>query len=304
MGAAHSESVSRPSMESRSDSHEVFISLVDVFTVLWSGKWIVLSAAVIFAVAANVTSRFLDKQYESSVVVSAVSEDTNGSSFGALGALASQFTGLASLAASGNNHKAESIAILQSETLTTAFIEKNNLLPVLYARKWDSVAGRWKVPKDAPTPWMANRLFKTEVRRTSIDAKNGLLTLTITWKDPSLSAQWANGIVAMANEYIRAKAISDGERNVSYLNEQLAQSNVVAVQNSISSLLENEIKKIMLARGSDEYAFKIIDTATVPERPSSPNPIVWSIVGSTAGILLSSLLVLAFSRRLRRFVFD
>jgi uncharacterized protein involved in exopolysaccharide biosynthesis len=137
-----------------------------------------------------------------------------------------------------------------------------------------------------------------------MDVKTGLLTLTIAWNDPAMSAQWANGIVAMANDYIRAKAISDGERNVSYLNEQLAQSNVVAVQNSISALLENEIKKIMLARGSNEYAFKIIDAATVPERPSSPNPFVWAMVGSIAGLLLSSLIVLARSPRLRRLVFD
>ena len=71
-------------------------------------------------------------------------------------------------------------------------------------------------------------------------------------------------------------------------------------QNSISALLENEIKKIMLARGSAEYAFKIIDAATVPERPASPNPIVWAMVGSIAGILLSSMLVLATSQRLQR----
>jgi LPS O-antigen subunit length determinant protein (WzzB/FepE family) len=300
MGAVQYESVSQSSTESRSNSREEFISLMDVFTVLWSGKWTILLAAVVFAVGANVTSRFLEKQYEASVVVSPVSEETNSSGLGALGALATQFSGLASLATSGNNRKAEYTAILQSEGLTTEFIRQNNLLPVLYAQKWDAAGDHWKVQKDAPTLWMANRRFRTDIRRTSTD-KTGLLTLTITWSNATMSAQWANGIVAMTNQYIRAKAISDGERNVAYLNDQLAKSNVVAVQNSISALLENEIKKIMLARGSEEYAFKIIDAATVPERPSSPNPIIWSIVGSITGLLLASFVILAMSPKVRRF---
>jgi uncharacterized protein involved in exopolysaccharide biosynthesis len=300
MGAAQDEAVSDASLKGRSESGDRVISLIDVFTVLWSSKWVILAATIVVAAGAAVTSRFLDKQYEASTVVSVVSDEGSSSGLGALGAIASQFTGLASFATSNNNRKAEYIAILQSETLTTAFIERNNLLPVLYAREWDGSANRWKKTKDAPTLWMANRLFKASIRKTTIDLRTTMVTLSITWHDAAMSAQWANGIVALANEYIRAKAISDGERNIAYLNEQLAQSNVVAVQNSISALLENEIKKIMLARGSEEYAFKIIDAATMPERPSSPNPLVWAIVGSTVGILVSSLLVLAFSRRLRR----
>jgi LPS O-antigen subunit length determinant protein (WzzB/FepE family) len=300
MSAIKYESISEPPVD-RSDSRGDFVSLLDVFEALWASKWKIVLAAVAAAAIANLASRLLEKQYEASIVISPVSEETSSSGLGAIGALATQFTGLASFATSGNNRKAEYVAILQSEELTTEFIKQNNLLPVLYARNWDAAANQWKVPKNAPTLWIANRLFRTDIRRTSADAKTSLLTMTIAWSNATMSAQWANGIVAMANQYIRAKAISDGERNLAYLNEQLAKSNVVAVQNSISALLENEIKKIMLARGSEEYAFKIIDPATVPERPSSPNPIIWSIVGSIAGILLASLAVLAMSPKLRRF---
>jgi uncharacterized protein involved in exopolysaccharide biosynthesis len=300
MSAAQYEPITERSTKDGSQSRDDYVSLLDVFSVLWTGKWVILLGAVIFGVGAFFASWLPEKRYEASVVVSAISEDTNSSGLGALGALASQLGGLVSLPGTGSSRKAESMAILQSEGLTTAFIQMNNLLPVLYPKKWDPAAKRWKTVKDEPTLWMANRLFKTSIRRVSTDLKTGLLTMTITWSDPTTSAQWANGIVAMANDYIRSKAISDGERNISYLNEQLANSNVVAVQNSISALLENEIKKIMLARGSDEYAFKIIDAATVPERPSFPNPTVWAILGSALGILLTSIAILASSRRLRR----
>jgi uncharacterized protein involved in exopolysaccharide biosynthesis len=41
--------------------------------------------------------------------------------------------------------------------------------------------------------------------------------------------------------------------------------------------LQNEISKMMLARGNDEYALKVIDPATPPERPSSPVPLYWTL---------------------------
>src|SRR4051794_18986615 len=122
MGAAELLS---PSPNTPAESRVQFISLVDIFAVLWSGKWLILSATLLFGAGATFVTRFIQKQYEASVVVSVVSEDTGSSSLGALGALASQFSGLASLANSGSNRKAEYAAILQSESLTTAFIQQN-----------------------------------------------------------------------------------------------------------------------------------------------------------------------------------
>jgi len=49
------------------------------------------------------------------------------------------------------------------------------------------------------------------------DPKTGLVTLSITWNDPNIAAKWANGLVRMANDYLRDQAIEESERNIAYL---------------------------------------------------------------------------------------
>jgi uncharacterized protein involved in exopolysaccharide biosynthesis len=283
-----------PSSESarRLGDVDEFLSVSALVTPWWRARWFIVAVTLVFAVGAAFASRFMPKQYQASVVVAPVAEGSGSSQLGALGAIASQFGGggLASLlGGQSGDRRGEMLAILQSESLTTEFIDRNKLLPILYAEKWDAARNAWKEsdPSKVPTLWKANQLFRKQVRGFSTDVKTGLSSLTITWQDPRRAAQWANGLVALENDYVRRKAIAESERNIAYLNEQLAKSNVVAVQNSISALLENEIKKEMLARGSDEYALKVIDAATVPERASAPITLFWALLGFLCGLLLS-----------------
>jgi uncharacterized protein involved in exopolysaccharide biosynthesis len=266
------------------------LSLADIVVVLWRRKLLIAAVTVACAILAAVGSLLLQKRYDAEVVFMAISEDASGGRGAGLSSLVSQFGGIASLAGlatSGNERKAESLAILQSESLTEEFIKKNNLLPVLYPKQWIAAEGKWKTtdPEKMPTPWKANQLFKKKIRNVNTDVKTGVTTLTISWKDPKVAARWANELVALANDNIRKRTIDEGERNVAYLNQQLQRSTVVAVQNSISSLLENEFKKIMLARGSTEYAFRVLDVAAAPEKASFPSLPLFGVLGAMAGLV-------------------
>jgi uncharacterized protein involved in exopolysaccharide biosynthesis len=167
---------------------------------------------------------------------------------------------------------------------------------VLYAKKWDSTALKWRVtdPKKIPTLWKANRDFK-KIRSVVDDKKANMVVLKITWKNPQQAAKWANDLVQMTNSYLRDKAIQEAERNIAYLNEQAAKANMVEARKSIYSLLETEINKEMLARGRDEYALKVVDPAFVPEKPSSAGPVVLGLLGFGLGCTAAVLMV--FARR-------
>jgi LPS O-antigen subunit length determinant protein (WzzB/FepE family) len=216
---------------------------------------------------------------------------------GSLSSLASQFGGLASLAglsATGDSKKSEFVAYLRSEAITTAYIRENNLLPVLYAKVWNAQEGKWKNvdPDDRPTLWKASQYFREKVRDVELDAKTGLVTVTVTWKDPQLAAQWANGLVKLTNDYLRSRAIAESDRNIDYLNQEAAKTNIVEAKQAIYAILRNEINSAMLARGNEEYAFKIIDAATVPERKASPKPLLWIVVGFVIGCVCAVLFLL------------
>jgi hypothetical protein len=185
------------------------------------------------------------------------------------------------------------VAVLQSDALTERYIEQNNLLPVLYKKEWDVATGRWKAtdPLKMPTLWKANERFKKSIRKVVLEPHSGLVTLAITWTDPRIAAKWANDLVKLTNDYLRRKAIDEADRNIAYLTEQAAKTDVVGIKQAIYSLLQSEISKEMLARGTDEYAFKVLDPAIAPERPSFPMRTISVIVAFIASIAVAMLAV-------------
>jgi uncharacterized protein involved in exopolysaccharide biosynthesis len=235
------------------------------------------------------------KQYEAITVLSPALDEAASSRMGGLGALASQYGGLASLAGlsvGSGGKREESIATLQSELLTERYIEENDLLPVLYASQWDSHSKKWKSTK-VPTVWKANRDFKRRIRDVTDEKKTGLVYLTIKWNDPDLAAQWANDLVKLTNSYLRSKAIQEAERNIAYLNEQAAKTDIVEARRAIYSLLQDEINKQMVARGREEYALKVLDPAVSPEKPTSFGPPTLAALGLLVGFFAAMLFILA-----------
>lgn len=264
------------------------VSLKQLFGVIWSGKWIIIFVTFLCTLLFGVAASVRPKQYEAQSVVAPVA---NGSA-GAIGSVTSQLGGLASLAGinvGADKQETESIAVLQSEALAASYIRDNNLLPVLYAGIWDLNRGEWKA-MDAdrvPTLWKAARYFRSGVRRVKTDSATGLVTVTVTWENPELAAKWANGLVALANEHLRAKAIDESESNIAYLNQEASRTDLVGAKQAIYAILQGEINKAMLARGRTEYAFKVIDPATSPEIHSSPIKLLWLMAGLFFGMLSS-----------------
>lgn len=271
--------------------------LAEQFAALWRRKWLVLACALLGAVIAGGIAFTMPRQYEATVVMMPLADSTSGGQLAGLGSLASSFGGLASLAGlsiGDSARKQESVAVLQSEVLTEMYVQRNNLLPVLFYRKWNAQTHTWNVtdPKKVPTLWKANEFFKSHVRQINSNSKTGMVTMTITWEDAELAAKWANDLVRLTNEYMRNRAIQESERNINFLSEEATKTNLVEARQAVYSVLQTEINKEMLARGRDEYALKVVDPAVAPERAASPQKAVWVVVGALAGLLLGGGFVL------------
>ena len=278
------------------------ISLRDILVIIGRGKWLIAGVSLAFGLAAGAASFLAPELYVAVSVVAPVAPAQSGGGSG-LGALASQFGGLASLAGiatPGDSKKSESIAVLQSEALTEKYVRDNNLLPILFKDKWDSERQRWITanPKKIPTPWLANDYFKKKIRSVANDTKTGLVTLSITWTDPKVAATWANDLIRLTNENLRARAIRESEANIAYLTDQANKNNEIVVKQAIFSSLEGEINKIMIAKGSEEFAFRVLDPAVPPEKRASPQRVVWTIVGFLGGLTLSTLVVFYRNKQL------
>jgi len=147
----------------------------------------------------------------------------------------------------------------------------------------------------APTPDEVFRAFD-EVRSVTEDKDTGLVTLTIEWYDPNLAARWANEYVKAANEYIRAQKIQEAQQSLQYLSQQIQQTSVAEMHSALYRLVEDELKQSMVANVRDQYAFKVIDPATVPERRAWPKVGLLLATGVFGGLMLGIAIILVENR--------
>ncbi len=206
----------------------------------------------------------------------------------------SQLSGLASIAgvnlSRGDNQ--QPLAVLKSKSLVGSYIDSNNLVPIIFAENWDAKTGSWLVDEErVPDILDAVSRFDEDVRQISDDKKSGLITLRVVWHDPETAARWANELVQAANARLRAQALADAERNVSYLQREIASTGVVTLQESLGKVLESEMQKLLLARGNEEFAFKIIDKATPPKKRYRPYRALVLLFSAFVGLLFASLAV-------------
>jgi uncharacterized protein involved in exopolysaccharide biosynthesis len=182
-----------------------------------------------------------------------------------------QSGGLASLAGlaginldAADDFRRESLALLTSRDFTIHFIQEENLLPLLYASKWDSTLGRWRTGQPEPTIDQALELFDRNIRSVSEDRRNGLTLVSIEWTDRSLAAKWANELVERANAELRQRTMQNSQRSLEFLRRELAKTTETELQQTLYRLMEAELKRNMLAAVREDYAFRVIDTARVP----------------------------------------
>jgi len=260
--------------------------------VLWAGRFKILVLSLLFGLVGLGYSLLAQSWYRAEILLIPNERDP----VSGIASQLSQFGGLASLAGitmGASKDKVTPIAVLKSRDFARAFIEDEKLLTVLFSRKWDSDALRWKVDPDrAPDIRDAVKFFQKRVLRISEDRKTGLVTLAVDWTDPVLAASWASSLVVRVNEQARQRALADAERNIAFLQKELSSTNLVSMQQSIGRLLEAELQKLMLARGAEEYSFRVIDAAEVPKRRIRPQRTLLILVSILVGALIGAGFVL------------
>ena len=217
-----------------------------------------------------------------------------------------QLSGLASLAGItvGAAGSQEAVAVLKSRNFARDFITDFKLLPVLLASRWDAKTGQWKKSTFGETPDIRDGVtyFIESVRMVNEDKKAGLVTLAIRWKDPDVAASWANTLVKRLNDRMRDTAVAEANRNIEYLQQEMVATNLLSLQQSVGRVLEAEMQKLMLARGNDEFAFKVVDQATPPKEPSWPKWLLVTLVAFIAGCVVSALvIVVRYARSMKLF---
>ena len=272
---------------------------IRIFCEAWSRRLLVLIVTLLFGVAGASFSLFATPWYRAQVSLLPAQGQSAQGLAGQLGAL-SGLAGLAGMSVGAGN-RVEPLAILRSHDFLRRFIIKNRLEPELLPEKWDIGKRDWKVLSVGKTFDVRDAVdyFEKHVFRVGEDKKSGLVVLTVDWRDPVVAAAWANAISAEINELTRDQAISEASESINYLKAELAAAPQVALQQSISKLMESQLQTMMLARGRNEYSFKVIDRAEPPKYRFYPQRLLFALGSLALGGCLAICYVALFPRRRR-----
>lgn len=263
------------------------LDLVELWAILWMHRWLIVSITVLSFLLSIPYALSLTERYRVEMLLAPAAERSGPGIGDGLGGLAA----LAGVSVGGGD-SAKPLAILTSRAFLRTFIEDNDLLEIIFADMWDAQEERWAVDDPGDYPDMRDAIRRLQnAMSVREDSATRLVTLELTWTDPVLAAEWANALVSRLNSHMRRQALEDAELNVAYLQSELTDATLVTLQQSIGRLLESELQKLMLARGSEEFSFTVIDPAEVPKERFSPRRTLIVLVATFLGGVLSLLVV-------------
>ena len=296
------------------------IDLRELFSVLWRGKWTVISATLLAAGIAVFVALQMPNIYRSEALLAPVSAESGG-----MGALASKYGALAGLAgislpSGGADKTGLGLQILKSRQFFQIFVETHGILPELMApgsynvesqelafdaEVYNSLSGEWlreaEPPrKSEPSIQEAYEVF-SELLSTSQDKETGFVTIAVEHVSPVIAQQWVTWLVNDINEIVRAQDLAQAEKSIAYLEEQIRATALAELQVGLFELIQSQVETMMLAKATPEYLFKTIDPAVVPELKSKPKRSLIAALGVVLGGMLGVMIVLirhyAFSRK-------
>ncbi|USH03283.1 LPS O-antigen length regulator [Grimontia kaedaensis] len=282
------------------------IDLRELFAALWKGKWIIIATTFLFAVAGVLYALSLPNIYKSEALLAPAESSGSG-----LSKMAAQFGGLAALAGVNlgggeTSQTGMAIKVMTSRVFVEDFVNKHGLLvPLMASKDWNLASntlvydeelynvetGQWLREAEGlrgpePTLQEIYEQFIKEVLSVNEDTKTGFVTVSVKHYSPYLAQQWLTWIIEDINQVMRERSIEETKKNLTYLDKQLEKTAIADMQSTFYKLIEEQTKSLMLAEVQDEFVFKVVDPAVVPELKSEPKrALICVLVTLLGGIL-------------------
>jgi len=303
-----------PSLDTKQhDSSEADIDIADILSSIWRGKFVVFIACFVAGLVGVLYSLNLPNEYRSEVLL-APAEEANG---GGLSALAGQFGGLASLAgvdlAGGKSDKTVmALELVKSKSFVGEFVERRNLKPLIMASTgWNRAENEVKFDDDiydvASRSWVrevssplkpepslleVHKKFVEDHLSVSKDKETGFVKIAVTHHSPFVAQDITTNLIIDINDRMRSLDIAEAEKSIGYLTNALQKTAVADMQKIFYQLIEKQQQTKMLANVRDEYVFKVIDPAVLPEKKSGPKRALICLLLVTSAFLLSCLVLI------------
>lgn len=295
------------------------INLLDLWKVIWTGRWVIFCFSLLFAVLSVFYALKLPNMYKASTIVVA-SQSDNG---GGLSGLQAQYGGVAAMAGislgGGESSRIEqAVEVINSWPFLDMFVNKHQLKPLVTAiDSWDAKTNQiffdeevydaakltWMVDSRGeslePSSYESFKKLKQMIKAT-LDAKTGMLEIEVEHYSARLAFEWTQLLVQDINSYFQQKDITDARKNIEYLSNKVAETSISEMRSVFYNMIEAQTKVLMLAEVSDEYLVKTVVPPMQAEDKSRPKRAFICILGAMLGCMLGIFCVSVFEFK-RRF---
>tara|TARA_R110001599_G_scaffold326067_1_gene538492 strand:- start:18023 stop:18958 length:936 start_codon:yes stop_codon:yes gene_type:complete len=290
------------------------IDLKELIEAILSGKWVIILVTLSLMVAAYFYAKSIPDQYTSTAVLTSAAGSASQSSFsGQLGGIAS----LAGVNLSGANGGKTVVALelMKSWGFLEEFIRENKIDVQVYAAKgwdrnnnqliidesiYDVKSESWLVSSkdvvsgvnlEGPSSWALFEKIKNRIKVTQ-DINTGFIYVSVEHFSPYVAKTWIDLLVSSINKKIQLRERKDALESIEYLKMQIGKTNIAEMKTVFYQLIEEQVKKLMLADISNEYVFKTLAPARVSEVKSKPKRSLIIVLVGFIGLILSIVLVL------------
>ena len=287
------------------DGYDDEIDLFELVQNLWEDKWLISAITGFAAIASVLYALSLPNIYQASTLLKPQGAE------GAMGGLARQYGGLASLAGislpsgSGQSKTQLALKVLKSKKFAYEFATRHEILPALFAQdSFDWKTGTLSLAEDIYDPTEGGWVREPTSIRTaepsleevhqlwngivsvSEDKDSGFVSLSLKHRSPICAKEWLDLLVVDINEALRTQDLAESERAVAYLEVQLKQTNVTEIRELLAGLLRSHMESRMMATVQPNYVFSVVDPPTVPELKSEPKRALICVLGTLLGGML------------------
>jgi uncharacterized protein involved in exopolysaccharide biosynthesis len=275
----------------RNEDGEIDLSgYIAIFQKIW---WKVMVLSLAAGIVTLLVMYRFPNTYRADALISPVVDEKKPSL--AIGALTSIGLDL------GGPSKAEDLELLfNSKDLTVRVFRKYNLWPVVFPDKFDPATGIMKISwtdrllgrEKGPRPpgdWDAIRAMRKSLN-VSVNKKAG--AVSISFESPS-----AEGSVNILKYYLeegksrlQEEAFERAAKNKKFIEEQIGRTIDPLVRDRLYSSYGQEVEREMMARNREQFGFKVIDSARVPDRKTRPQRLLTSLLAATFFFLSLSII--------------
>lgn len=277
-------------------------SLNALFTIFWQSKLLISGITVIAILIGVIYALNTPNVYRAQAVLAPSDENAGGG----ISAMAGQLGGLASLAGvnlnKGQVDKATmAIEVLKSRAFINNFIHHRAIAVELFASKgwdgeriiinsdiYDENTNSWNKnfligSSTVPSDWDLYDKFR-KILFVNQDNNTGLVSISIEHHSPIIAKNWVDWLVSDLNKHIRENDIEEAKTSVQFLEKQLKETSVTDMQSMFYQLIEKQVRTIMLASVREQYMFKALDPAVIPQEKIKPKRILIVILSGVIGL--------------------